>query len=396
MSSIDFAQLDLPTSTAAREAPPLDRTVFARDVFESLPYGAVVVDERGRVLAFNGLLHDFFAFDAVNPPSTCCEMFGCRRPGTTLERGCLTEFAQEANGRLSETLVELPSGSSTGAVRVSVSPLGGVSHYMFHVRSDERRVENPLPRIHRGDHLRVHALGRFHVEAPTGSLAGPWLEQRPGELLKLLCTERRREVFVDEIAEALWPNRGFQARGFVRHFVHVLRNQLEPDRARGESSFILAPRGGYALDRSLVRIDADEFERGLKEGELALANGDRSGAVDRLEDALKLYHGDFLSDERYAEWALAERNRLRSRAEDALRAISDIKRECHDLQGASAALERLAVLQPFDSDVQRDLIGLQIRRGRRTEAMRRYGELRKRLHREFGEEPDFQLADLAG
>jgi hypothetical protein len=26
--------------------------------------------------------------------------------------------------------------------------------------------------------------------------------------------------------------------------------------------------------------------------------------------------------------------------------------------------------------------------------MRRYTELRKRLHREFGEEPDFQLTDL--
>jgi hypothetical protein len=46
--------------------------------------------------------------------------------------------------------------------------------------------------------------------------------------------------------------------------------------------------------------------------------------------------------------------------------------------------------------VHRDLIALHIKRGRRTEAMRRYSELRKRLHREFGEEPDFQLADLAG
>ena len=60
------------------------------------------------------------------------------------------------------------------------------------------------------------------------------------------------------------------------------------------------------------------------------------------------------------------------------------------------ALRRLADSQPFDSDVQRELIVLHIKRGRRTEAMRRYSELRKRLQREFGEEPDFQLADLAG
>ena len=389
-----------PEDGARSQAPPLDRaldvTVLARDVFESLPYGVVIVDNRGRVRASNRLLHELLGFSPGRIPSTCCEMFGCRQPGTSLEDGCLTEFALAANGRLSEMQIDLPWGGSVGAVRISVSPLGGVTQCMFHVLPGDRRASQPELRVAPGNHLRVYTLGRFKLESGGASLAGPWLEQRPGQLLKLLCAERRRVVYVEEIAEALWPDRGYQALGFVRHFVHILRNRLEPGRARGESSFIIANRGGYAIDRRSVRIDADEFEQGVEAGHLAAATGDHAAAVSRLENAIRLYRADFLTDEPYADWALAERNRLRDLAERGLRAISDIKRREEDLDGATVALNRLADLQPFDSDVQRDLIALQIRRGRRTEAKRRYSELRKRLHREFGEEPDFRLADLAG
>ena len=378
-----------------RRTAPLESVVRARDVVESLPYGVVIVDNNGRVLASNRLLSELLGAEPDRVPLTCCEMFGCRQPGTSLEKGCLTEFAQAANGRLSEVLVELPWGGSVGTVWVSVSPLGGVTRCMFHVRPGERRSDQSAARVDPGQHLRVYTFGRFRLEGAQGPLAGPWLEQRPGQLLKLLCAERRRVVYLEEIAESLWPERGFEALGFVRHFVHVLRNRLEPERARGASSFVLARPGGYAIDRRRVRIDADEFERDLAKGKLALSGGDRTGAVARLEQALKLYKGEFLADEPYAEWALAERSRLRDSAERALRTIGDVLWNDDDLDGAAGALHRLADLQPLDSDVQRALITAYIKRGRRTEAKRRYGELRKRLHREFGEEPDFQLADLA-
>jgi hypothetical protein len=37
---------------------------------------------------------------------------------------------------------------------------------------------------------------------------------------------------------------------------------------------VLARRGGYAIDRRSLRVDADEFERSIEAGELALAAGD--------------------------------------------------------------------------------------------------------------------------
>ncbi|MDQ1741265.1 MAG: Bacterial transcriptional activator domain, partial [Pseudonocardiales bacterium] len=57
-------------------------------------------------------------------------------------------------------------------------------------------------------------------------------------------------------------------------------------------------------------------------------------------------------------------------------------------------LQRLAELEPLDVEAQRQLLTLLLRRGRRSEAARRYEVVRRRFRRAFGEEPSFQLAEL--
>ena len=53
-------------------------------------------------------------------------------------------------------------------------------------------------------------------------------------------------------------------------------------------------------------------------------------------------------------------------------------------------------MEPFDTDVQRLVIELCLKTGRRSEAFRRYAALRKRMVSNFGHEPEFDLAALAG
>jgi len=55
-----------------------------------------------------------------------------------------------------------------------------------------------------------------------------------------------------------------------------------------------------------------------------------------------------------------------------------------------------AGLEPLDTHVQRELLEVCLRRGRRTEATRRFRALRVRTMRELGQGPGFDLADLAG
>jgi DNA-binding SARP family transcriptional activator len=181
----------------------------------------------------------------------------------------------------------------------------------------------------------------------------------------------------------------------VRHFVHALRGRLEPDRGkRAPSRFILSDVGGYRLNPETVTVDADHFERGVRTGLKCMETGDADAANIHLVEALRLYGGDFLAEERYALWTYAERDRLRGLAGQALAALSEIRLRANDVEGASHYIDRLADMHPFDPEVQRSSLMIALRLGRHTLARNRYQALRRRLMEEFGSEPAFSLRDL--
>src|SRR3954451_5854543 len=284
-----------PASPAglARHAPRLP----AAAVFDLFPNAVLVCDRRGRIVAANARVR---AELGVSPGdrARCCDLFGCGRLGTELEEGCLTARALAEGDALPEVCVE----SAAGRYRVSAAPLyGDDSHVVLELRRERREQSTQQM-------LRVFTLGRLRVESPEGELSGDWIDQRAGQLLRYLACERRRIAPADAVAEAIWPQAGPAAANSVRHFVHVLRERLEPRRPKGmQSSYVVCSRGGYALASGRVWIDADEFEAEARRGMAALASGDVRTAELRLVRATQLYEGDFLSEEPYAEWALAER-----------------------------------------------------------------------------------------
>ena len=96
----------------------------------------------------------------------------------------------------------------------------------------------------------------------------------------------------------------------------------------------------------------------------------------------------------YEVWTLTERERLRELALRALRTLGRLHAERREPDEAVAYLERAAQMQPFDSDIERELISVALRNGRHSVALRRYAALRVRMLRKFGEEPDFELRDV--
>lgn len=372
-----------------------------RAVFEFFPAGIVVVDAQGVVQGANLTVKRMLGPVLERERLRCCDILGCRRPNTALADHCITELALNRSGPLPELRVDVAArGGNVGSVWINAAPYGGAEAAVIlelrpGVVGDRRRRTEP--HWMGGPKLRMFTLGRTRVESGEGPLAGEWLGHRPGEVLKYLVCHRGRVVPQDELIEVFWRQAGRSGATNVRQAVHTLRDRLEPDRARhGASSFVAARRGGYELELGAVWIDADDFESCVREGLAALGAGDVDSAEPTLTRAGALYRGDFLADEPYAEWAFAERDRLRGLAGQALRGLADVKAMQNDLEAATEQLQRRAELEPLDLDVQRDLLGMLMRRGRHAEAARRFETVRRRYRKTFGGDPPLDLAEIGG
>lgn len=379
---------------------PLLHADLASEILARSPTAIVVQDADGRIVIANRaaahLLGGAMALDVGAPVG--CRIVGCRAPGTRLADVCVHDLARARGEPLPPLRVELPAGARGDLATATLTALsagGGL------VATELRRVSGLLEQERPGSPmwiaqplLRLFVLGRTCVLNGDETLDGRWIDNRAGHILKLLVAERHRSVFSDEIISTLWPPDASPDTRGVRYFVHELRDQLEPDGAVDPpSSFVVATRGGYALDRTRVWVDADAFEQLVTEG-CAAAGSDDARARDLIRQGVAMYRGDFLADEPYAEWALPERGRLHDLAAGALRILAEIELREGDLAGATATRTRLTELEPFDVDVHRDLFALLMRRGRRSEMLRRYETLRRRMLSTFDEPLDFSPSQL--
>lgn len=385
-----------PTSPVGLAPITTPRRELLSDVFEHFPYGIVVVDPVHRIVASNRAAAALVTLSQdVRGPGTCCELFGCGRAGTQLEGGCLTEIAIMAGERLPDVFLDPPCAPK-GPVWVTAAPFStDTSHIIFQIRpasagdrpasADAQWVGQP--------HLKVHALGRLHLTTWNGALNGEWLGQRAGQLFKFLLTERHHFVSLETIAEAVWPHANSNTGNTVRHCMHILRSHLEPDPSRRDrSAFVLAKNGGYRLNPDAVSVDADDFEQVCSDGMRSFADGDSATAISRFEAAVAMYRGDYLADDRYSEWAFLERERLRDLVTIPLRALAELRSD--DPDAAVGYLKRLAEMEPFDNEIQRQLLVQLVKQGRRSRAVRQYHAFEVRLLRAFNDKPTFDLAEI--
>jgi DNA-binding SARP family transcriptional activator len=370
-----------------------------REAFKGFPYGLLVLDGDGRVVCVNdeaGRLIDEADLSPVG--LSCCELLGCRQSGTPLADACVTELALGGRAQPHEVRVDIGCPGGPTAVWVAAGTFGGGEpRVVLQLRpgiAGDRRRRTSVDWVAGGPRLRIRCLGRTVLETAEGPIGGAWLDQRTGQLLKYLVAERRRAVAVDEIGESIWPGADYAVGANVRYYIHALRRKLEPERAAREpSALIVARSGSYRLSLDDVEVDADLFEAHVGVG-LAAAEVDEQRAAEQLERGLALYNGDFMADLPYAEWAIPERHRLHDLACLGLRRLADIRLERRVIDGAARCLERLASLQPYDEDVHRRLMELDLMQGRRSDVVRRYETLRTRMRRTFGHDPSFTPADL--
>ena len=371
-----------PTHIAGSDpgATTSDLEVVWEAAFEALPEAALVLDGDGLLLAVNDAARGLLGRRAV-AGATCCSLLGCR------EGACASVLARAGERR--QLQVDLDDGALAWAAPV-VTAACQVVVTLHRAAGPTGLAREDLP-----ERLAIRALGRTRIGDGSDGEAREWLSHRPGQLLKYLVCERGRVVPLEELIETFWPNAGRAGASNVRQAIHTLRDRLEPERPRGRASgYVIARAGGYELAPNRIAIDADDFEARARAGLEALRREETVRAETELTAAARAYRGDFLADEPYAEWALAERDRLRDLAAQVLRGLAGLQRAGGDEDAAAARLQRLVELEPLDLEAQRELLELMLRRGRHSEAARRYELVRRRYKRTFGTEPPFALHEL--
>lgn len=174
-----------------------------------------------------------------------------------------------------------------------------------------------------GPSLEFFLLGAFEVRrAGRPFQADAWRSRQSRTILKVLLTHRDSVVSIDQLIEILWPDVDPQrARRHVHVRISQLRRVLCPE---DSTACIVTVEGGYVWNPVAdCWIDVDCFEAQVRSGREALERGELAEAITALEAARSLYRGDLLSDTPYADWTLAERERLRDRYLTALTELAE-------------------------------------------------------------------------
>lgn len=152
-------------------------------------------------------------------------------------------------------------------------------------------------------------------------------ETRTVEALLIYVACHGRPLGRDQLAELLWPERSQeQARANLRTALHRLRQQLDP--------YLLVTRQHVAIHPDVaIALDVAHFEAELSAGQLATAT--------------ERYNGDFLQgfyldgSPLFEQWALLERERLRTLAISAYQQCISQAAANRQVERAIACAQRL-------------------------------------------------------
>ena len=234
--------------------------------------------------------------------------------------------------------------------------------------------------------LRISTLGRFRLSFDGVPISEKrWPRQKTKELLKILLTAPTQPFTFDQLADALLPESDVEtAIHNIQARASELRRVLEPELVKGRSSrFIVNAGEGYAFAPTCrYCLDTEEFDSGLDDaGKLAAAEH-WPEAIERFDDALTAYRGDFLPEDRYADWAEHTRSRLRNAYLEALGTQASCYAELGRHRQAIACCQRLLHIEPFRESAIRQLMTYQHAAGYHTQALEsfRTGECALREH----------------
>jgi DNA-binding SARP family transcriptional activator/ABC-type glycerol-3-phosphate transport system substrate-binding protein len=235
-----------------------------------------------------------------------------------------------------------------------------------------------------GSRMRFKVLGPLEVTGPEGPipLGGPKQRAVLAHLLVRANELVPAEALIDQVWSGEPPD---AARGTIHSYISHLRKALGPDRIEGRPP-------GYVLHLGTDELDAQRFERLLREARFA--NGSPGRAGNLLREALVLWTGPAFGDLSFEPSLAAEIARLDELRLQALeeRIAADLAEGRHG--EVIGELESLTRELPLRERLW-ELLMLALYRARRpADALAAFERAREELSRELGVDPSADLRRL--
>jgi DNA-binding SARP family transcriptional activator/CheY-like chemotaxis protein len=262
----------------------------------------------------------------------------------------------------------------------------------------EGQILEAVRQATRAPSLRIQSFGQFNIWR-NGQLIDPWERGQAETVVKLLLTRRAAggwAVSPDELIEWLWPESDPESG--LKKLLPLLsnaRHTLEPDIEPRDSNFILRSSHGYYFDLSGdVTWDVLDFRQAVHEGVTQQRLGDPEAAIEAYGAAQALYRGDFMAEDRYASWAIPERQVLQNEYRDLLASLAEIYARLGRYADAIRAGEAALEVDPLLESVYRQLMRYHYCAGDKGQALKVYRNCVKLFDELFGEGPTPQTKHL--
>jgi DNA-binding SARP family transcriptional activator len=237
--------------------------------------------------------------------------------------------------------------------------------------------------------LSVYLFGTFQAYL-NGSLVNGW-RKKSESLFKYLVVHRASPIHRDQLLNTFWPDATPQAaRNCLNVTLHALRHSLKLDeRLSSAETLIYAEKDNhYALHPDLhIWTDVGTFAEELATAQLLARRGDSAGAIRHYEAAATLYRGDLLEADRYEDWAINHRERVRNAYLELLTELGRLYFEAGNYFAALDINKKIVERDNCYEDAHCQIMRCYYALSRRGLAMRQYTICRDTLARELDVAP---------
>jgi DNA-binding SARP family transcriptional activator len=214
-----------------------------------------------------------------------------------------------------------------------------------------------------------------------------WTTRRGRDILCFIASRRHRRASKDTIIDTFWGETDVEVveRNFHPTVSHI-RKALNSNQPL-KQNFIIYRDGDYQLNPDLsYRIDIEEFDKLVHQGENARRARKIDECVQAYEQAIALYRGDFAQGS-YEAWVDEQRTYYKEQYLHLLQELANVAQKQSEWSRSLQLAQSILHEDPFREDIHCLIMKAHVKMGNRGAAREQFETLKRLLHQELGVEP---------